>query len=55
MREIRTSCSTRGRWVADSIRCPPSYSTGHYYFLGGSRSAQKRKQNGPPMNADEHR
>jgi hypothetical protein len=33
MREIRTSGSTRGRWVADSIRCSPSYSTGHNLIL----------------------
>jgi len=29
MREIRTSGSTRGRWVADLFRCPLSYSTVH--------------------------
>ena len=29
MREICMSGSTRGRRVADSLRCPPSYSTVH--------------------------
>ena len=36
MREIRTSGSTRGRCVADSIRGSPSYSTGQICFHGGA-------------------
>ena len=43
MREIRTSGSTRGRCVADSIRGSPSYSTVYLWLrFGFSQVGQKR-------------
>ena len=48
MREIRTSGSTRGRCVADSIRGSPSYSTGPICFLPARRKSTPKY--GPLMN-----